>query len=129
MLLDRGTHSQHTSHRKGKIPPACLENARLARVVHVSLSPLPYAVLTNLLGHHLCRMTERWEASLWLKGRQVYLGGFSSEEEAARMYDLAALGCKGPTADTNFPAGNYTEQVSGDLATLSPVCASSSSWC
>ena len=30
-----------------------------------------------------CRLTNRWEASLWLNGRQLYLGGFDSEEDAA----------------------------------------------
>lgn len=26
-----------------------------------------------------CRLTQRWEASLWLNGRQLYLGGFNSQ--------------------------------------------------
>ena len=68
-------------------------------------------------------MTFRWESSLWLNGRQVYLGGFATEEEAAKSYDLAALGCKGPTAETNFPAADYAAQLSADLAALSPVRA------
>ena len=68
-------------------------------------------------------MTYRWESSLWLNGRQIYLGGFATEEEAARSYDLAALGCKGPTAETNFPAADYAAQLSADLAALSPVRA------
>jgi AP2-like factor (euAP2 lineage) len=67
------------------------------------------------------RLTQRWEASLWLKGRQVYLGGFATEEEAAHMYDLAALGCKGIGTETNFPQHLYSVQLSTELAKLSQV--------
>ena len=68
-----------------------------------------------------CRLTYRWESSLWLSGRQVYLGGFGSEEEAARAYDLAALGCKGLGAEINFPATDYAKELATDLAKLSQV--------
>ena len=54
----------------------------------------------------LCRLTNRWEASLWLKGRQLYLGGFNSEEDAARAYDIVALSCKGLHVATNFPSAH-----------------------
>lgn len=57
------------------------------------------------------RLTRRWEASLWLGGRQLYLGGFDSQEAAARAYDLAALTCKGPTAPVNFPAESYAAEL------------------
>ncbi|KAK9903522.1 hypothetical protein WJX75_007991 [Coccomyxa subellipsoidea] len=65
------------------------------------------------------KQTLRWEASLWLNGRQFYLGGFKTEEEAAHAYDLAALGCKGPKAETNFPAATYTAETSTELKDLS----------
>ncbi|KAL8550196.1 hypothetical protein ACS0TY_008864 [Phlomoides rotata] len=67
------------------------------------------------------RWTGRYEAHLWdnscrregqaRKGRQVYLGGYDKEEKAARAYDLAALKYWGPTATTNFPVSNYTEEL------------------
>lgn len=53
------------------------------------------------------RLTQRWEASLWLAGKQMYLGGFVNEEDAARAYDLAALACKGSSVPTNFAASEY----------------------
>jgi len=57
------------------------------------------------------RLTRRWEASLWINRKQVYLGGFDTEIKAARAYDVAALICKGPGTPTNFPEGSYTEEV------------------
>ncbi|KAF5463125.1 hypothetical protein F2P56_019065 [Juglans regia] len=67
------------------------------------------------------RWTGRYEAHLWdnscrregqaRKGRQVYLGGYDKEENAARAYDLAALKYWGPTATTNFPVSNYTKEL------------------
>ena len=60
---------------------------------------------------HGCRLTQRWEASLWLAGKQMYLGGFQDEDDAARAYDLAALACKGPAVPTNFPAEGYSDSL------------------
>lgn len=57
------------------------------------------------------RLTQRWEASLWLEGRQLYLGGFDSQMDAAHAYDLAALACKGPDAIINFSAAEYEAQL------------------
>jgi hypothetical protein len=57
------------------------------------------------------RLTQRWEASLWLNGKQLYLGGFNIQEDAARAYDLAALACKGSKASTNFSVSEYTAQL------------------
>lgn len=59
-----------------------------------------------------CRLTQRWEASLWLSGKQMYLGGYVNEEDAARAYDLAALACKGPSVPTNFAAFDYEGNLS-----------------
>lgn len=55
------------------------------------LKPVPGVITSHKSPH---RLTNRWEASLWLKGRQLYLGGFDSELDAAHAYDLVALACK-----------------------------------
>ena len=57
------------------------------------------------------RLTKRWEASLWLNGRQLYLGGFNTEEDAAHAYDIVALACKGLHVATNFPAASYRDEL------------------
>lgn len=59
---------------------------------------------------HHCR-TGRWEAHIWESGKQVYLGGYDAEDEAALAYDMAALKCRGVQAELNFDLSNYT----GDL--------------
>ncbi|GMH13267.1 hypothetical protein Nepgr_015108 [Nepenthes gracilis] len=67
------------------------------------------------------RWTGRFEAHLWdksswnsnqnKKGRQVYLGAYDSEDDAARTYDLAALKYWGPDTTLNFPIENYTKEM------------------
>ncbi|KAJ7559639.1 hypothetical protein O6H91_04G094700 [Diphasiastrum complanatum] len=67
------------------------------------------------------RWTKRYEAHLWdnsyriegksRKGKQVYLGGYDKEEDAARAYDLAALKYWGPNTPINFPLSNYTKEL------------------
>jgi hypothetical protein len=57
------------------------------------------------------RLTQRWEASLWLNGRQLYLGGFDAQIDAAKAYDLAALACKGLDAIINFSPEEYEQQL------------------
>jgi hypothetical protein len=61
------------------------------------------------------RWTGKWEAHLWdaaaprknpgsggrARGRQVYLGGYATEEAAARAYDRAALAYWGEEATLN----------------------------
>ena len=55
------------------------------------------------------RRTARWEAHVWDGGKQVYLGGFDTEERAARAYDIVALKCRGRGTETNYPLSEYHE--------------------
>lgn len=47
----------------------------------------------------------RWQAQLKVRGRNLYLGLFASEEDAARAYDAAALEHFGEFARPNFADG------------------------
>ncbi|KAF5189853.1 Ap2-like ethylene-responsive transcription factor plt2 [Thalictrum thalictroides] len=78
---------------------------------------------SNFRGVTRHRWTGKYEAHLWdnstvsegrkRKGKQVYLGGYETEEKAAQIYDLAALKYWGANANTklNFPISNYEEQI------------------
>jgi hypothetical protein len=77
------------------------------------LVPINFALFARQLSvvFSIRRLTQRYEASLWLRRRQVYLGGYNSEEDAARAYDVAALLFKGRTSPTNFPVECYEDQL------------------
>jgi hypothetical protein len=66
---------------------------------------------------HHCR-TGRFESHIWDSGKQVYLGGFDTEEQAALAYDIAAVKCRGPAAITNFNIQEYR----AELENLHSVC-------
>lgn len=56
--------------------------------------------------------TGRWEAHIWCLNRQLYLGGFDTEGQAAIAYDLAAINIKGlDAAITNFDKSKYASQL------------------
>lgn len=58
------------------------------------------------------RRSRRYEAHVWYKGKQRYLGAYDDEAMAARASDIVALHCRGSSAYTNFPASEYSSILS-----------------
>ena len=42
---------------------------------------------------------------------QIYLGGYTTEEQAALAFDIAAIKFRGAAAVTNFDISNYKEEL------------------
>ena len=71
----------------------------------------------------------RWEVRIGLPGgRHVYLGLYATEPEAARVYDRALVLLSGPAAATNFPASNYSYEMSLYIRCPCPLPAAALAW-
>ncbi|QDZ24283.1 AP2-like ethylene-responsive transcription factor [Chloropicon primus] len=66
---------------------------------------------------HHCR-TGRYEAHIWQGGKQVYLGGFGEETQAALAYDIAAMKYRGAEIETNYEKSEHSKLLDGESNVL-----------
>ncbi|KAL0055426.1 hypothetical protein WJX82_000331 [Trebouxia sp. C0006] len=48
------------------------------------------------------------------RGKQIYLGGFDTEQAAARAYDIASFKFWGSGTETNFPVSHYAQEIAAN---------------
>jgi hypothetical protein len=48
------------------------------------------------------KKNKRWQAAINSGGKYIYLGSFTSEEDAARQFDRAAIKIRGKKAKLNY---------------------------
>jgi len=56
------------------------------------------------------KKNKRWQASINSGGKYLYLGSFTSEVEAAKVFDQAAIQLRGRDTKLNFPLENYLDE-------------------
>ena len=53
----------------------------------------------------------KWQSQITRQGKNVNLGYYNAELEAAQAYDRAAVRCKGKKAVTNFDVNEYKDEL------------------
>ena len=53
---------------------------------------------------------KKWQVYIWINNRNMYLGSYSNEKIAAKIYDFMAIKKKGTKTKTNFKYN--TSQIS-----------------
>lgn len=89
-------------HLDGHIPVAMSRAQKRTRSTDAEegpiLSVLPRTNPSRGVTHHI--RTNRWEAHLWQGGKQLYLGGYPSQQLAALAFDIAVVRFRGSKAET-----------------------------
>lgn len=57
------------------------------------------------------RVTRRWESHVWENKKQIYLGSFATEKQAAQAYDKAAIFLNKCSDTLNFPYADYAGEA------------------
>lgn len=73
-------------------------------------------------GVSFCKFTKKWHVQMSVDGRNVHMGFYTSEQEAAVAHDEDAVKHHGVKARINFPFKNYLHLL-GAIPLHSAFCA------
>ena len=111
---DKGTETEREEREKmgtdGTGSPAVAVRTPPAKATAKATEAAEQSRFTGVTMH---KRSRRWEAHCWVNSlkKQVYLGGYATQELAAEAYDIIAVKIKGAKAKTNFPLENYAEAM------------------
>ena len=106
----------HCDHKNGNKSDNREENLRPATPSQNRMNtPIRRGNKTGYKGVQSAR--DKFCVQLRYKGKLMYFGAFDTPEEAAKVYDLAALKYFGEFAWTNFPKENYSLE---DIENVTP---------
>ena len=66
-------------------------NLRECTITQNNWNTRPYGKTSNYKGVYWHTRNKRWRATVWKDGRQIFLGNFVDEHDAARAYNKAVL--------------------------------------
>lgn len=88
-----------------------------------SIFSVTLALPQSLLSVYLAASLSILQAHIWDAKKQVYLGGFDNEVQAAKAHDIMAVKCRGVKTIVNFKLAVYEDALpwvtSGNLARVS----------
>lgn len=119
--IDRGTKfSQETRNKMSqsrmgrKLPPDVIAKRiatikeRREKAAESHRGKRPEGSSSAYLG--VIKVDDYWRASIYVNEKNIYIGRFSEEVEAAKSRDRAAIKFFGRKTKTNFPASEYSEE-------------------
>lgn len=102
-LLMDAPSGQQVDHKDGNGLNNSKSNLRLCTAAENRLNCRPRKSLANFKGVFRCSKGKLWRAKIGRDRVTIFLGYFKTAEEAAKMYDAAAVALHGEFARLNFP--------------------------
>ena len=101
-VIARALAGQHVDHINGDTLDNRRSNLRICTISENARNATKRKGVSMYKGVSLSNTGNRWVANIYDSGRLKFLGSFTSEEDAARAYDVAAKQIFGEFARPNF---------------------------